>query len=199
MIAYLNGILAGKGQNECVIETGGVGFSLLCSMNTVQNLPETGSTIKIYTFLNVREDALELFGFYSAEERAMFLRLITVSGIGARTALAILGSMPLKELTVAIVTGDAVTLARAPGVGKKTAQRIALELKDKISAEDIEDLNAHQGTAAVSQNNDARSEAVLALQALGYTAGEAARAVAKVQTETDRPDELVRQALRHLF
>ena len=134
MYAYITGIVAEKGHNELVIETGGIGYQLMCSMNTVQNAVSVGESMRVYTYLNVRQDGLDLFGFESREEREMFLRLTGVSGIGPRTAIAILGSMPLRDLTLAILMGDTTALCRAPGIGKKTAQRIALELKEKIMA-----------------------------------------------------------------
>ena len=133
MYAYLKGVVADKGQNELVLDVNGVGYLLSVSMNTLQETPPQGETMKVYTYLSVREDAMELFGFATREERSMYLKLLSVSGIGPKLALAILSAMPLRDLTLAIVTGDATALSRAPGVGKKTAQRLALELKEKVS------------------------------------------------------------------
>ena len=112
---------------------GGLGLRVMCSMNTLAVLPAAGQECTLYTFMNVREDAMELFGFCQKEERDMFKRLTSVSGIGPRSALGVLGSMPLADLRLAILTGDAAALSRAPGIGKKTAQRISLELKDKLA------------------------------------------------------------------
>ena len=136
MYAFLKGVIADKGQNEIVIDVGGVGYQLSCSMTTLQEIPPVGETKKVYTYLSVREDAMELFGFATKEEKSMYLRLLSVSGIGPKVALSILGSMPLRDLTLAIVTGDITALSRAPGVGKKTAQRLALELKEKATIQD---------------------------------------------------------------
>jgi Holliday junction DNA helicase RuvA len=146
----------------------------------------------------VREDALELFGFAAKEEKAMFLRLISVSGIGPRTALGVLGSMPLKDLHLAILTGDLNALSRAPGVGKKTAQRIALELKDQISQEALTGLPQEQTSGGVSVRDDALTEALQALQSLGYTPVEASRALQAVRGKSDKADELIKLALRSM-
>lgn len=197
MYAYLNGIVAEKGQNTLVIDVNGVGYLLSVSMNTLQETPPAGEKMKVYTYLSVREDAMELFGFASREEREMYLRLLSVSGIGPKVALSILGAMPLRDLTLAIVTGDVTSLSRAPGVGKKTAQRLALELKDKVEQSDLDYVPAASGAVTPVQE-DAAQEALAALQALGYTAAEAARAVGQVRGQSDSANELVRLALRSM-
>lgn len=197
MYAYLEGKIASKGQNELVIDVCGVGYALLCSMTTLAAIPPVGETMRVYTWLSVKEDALELFGFASQEEKRMFLRLTSISGIGPRTALNVLSSMPLRDLTLAIVTGDTAALSRAPGIGKKTAQRIALELKEKVTESDLA-FAPEASAVSAAQTTDAVTEAIEALQTLGYTASEAARAVTKVQTESDQPDELIRLALRSM-
>ena len=201
MYAYIHGLVAEKGHNELVIEAGGVGYALLCSMNTIQNAPPVGEKMRVYTYLNVTQDSsITLFGFGTKEERAMFMRLIGVSGIGARTAIGILGSMPLPDLTLAIVMGDTATLTRAPGIGKKTAQRIALELKEQITSDEVEGLSAPVGGMMQSmQQNDPVAEAVLALQTLGYNQSEAMQALSAVKDKSDQPDELVRLALRGMM
>lgn len=198
MFAYLDGMVAEKGLNELILDVGGVGYSLTCSMTTLQSAPVTGEKMKVYTHLSVREDGVELFGFASREEKRMFQKLTGVSGIGPKSAIAILGSMPLRDLTLAIVTGDTTALSRAPGVGKKTAQRISLELKEVLSKEDFS-LPAGGPVLTVSDmQEDAVGEAIAALQALGYTATEATSAVAKVKTQGAHSDELVRLALKNM-
>ncbi len=199
MYAYIQGIVAEKGHNELVVEAGGVGYQLLCSMNTVLNAPNVGEMTKIYTYLNIRQDGVDLFGFESREERAMFLRLTGVSGVGPRTAIGILGSMSLRELTLAILMGDTTQLCRAPGIGKKTAQRIALELKEKISDDEAQGMPENAAGAARPSGNDAYTEALLALQALGYSNGEAVQALGAVRDQSDKADELVRLALRGMI
>lgn len=195
MYAYLKGIVADKGQNELVLDVNGVGYLLSVSMNTLQETPPQGETMKVYTYLSVREDAMELFGFATREERSMYLKLLSVSGVGPKLALAILSAMPLRDLTLAIVTGDATALSRAPGVGKKTAQRLALELKEKVSQSDLESAPMPSGASFPIQE-DAAVEALAALQALGYTPAEAARAIGQVRGQSDSANELVRLALR---
>ena len=200
MYAYINGVVADKGHNELVIEAGGVGYSLYCSLNTVQNALSVGEMMRVYTYLNVTQDGITLFGFGTKEERAMFLRLTSVSGIGPKTAIGILGSMSMRDLTLAIVMGDTATLSRAPGIGKKTAQRIALELKEQISDDEVEGLSVSGAKTAVPlQPNDPMTEAMIALQSLGYTAGEAMQALSAVRDQSDQPDELVRLALRGMM
>ena len=194
MYAYLKGVVADKGANELVLDVGGVGYLLSCSMTTLQETPSIGETMKAYTYFSVREDAMELFGFATPEEKSMFLRLLSVSGVGPKLALSILGAMPLRDLTLAIVTGDAAALSRAPGVGKKTAQRIALELKEKVTESDLE--AAPAAASLPPAQEDAAAEALAALQALGYTPAEAARAVSLVRGQSDAANELVRLALR---
>ena len=195
MYAYWKGIVADKGQNELVLDVGGVGYLLSVSMTTLQETPPIGESMKAYTYLSVREDAMDLFGFATQEEKNMFLKLLGVSGIGPKLALAILGAMPLRDLTLAIVMGDVTALSLAPGVGKKTAQRIALELKERISQNDL-DAAPVTGTAFTPVQEDAAAEALSALQALGYTPAEAARAISQVRGQSDSPNELVRLALR---
>ena len=198
MYAYLNGKVAEKGPNSLVIDVNGVGYLLSVSMNTLQETPPIGENMKVYTLLSVREDAMELFGFASQEEKKMFSRLLAVSGIGPKVALSILGAMPLRDLTLAIVTGDIASLSRAPGVGKKTAQRIALELKEKVDESDLNyTVNAPAGSFTPMQE-DAAQEALAALQALGYTAAEAAKAVSQVRGQSDSANEIVRLALRNM-
>ena len=194
MYAYLKGVVADKGANELELDVGGVGYLLSCSMTTLQETPSIGETMKAYTYFSVREDAMELFGFATPEEKSMFLRLLSVSGVGPKLALSILGAMPLRDLTLAIVTGDAAALSRAPGVGKKTAQRIALELKEKVTESDLE--AAPAAASLPPAQEDAAAEALAALQALGYTPTEAARAVSLVRGQSDSANELVRLALR---
>ena len=153
MIAFIDGTVVEKSEGEAIVMTaGGVGYRLMCSMNTLSSLPAAGDKCRLYTHLNVREDAMELYGFLQTEEREMFRRLIAISGIGARSALQILGSMPLSNLRLAILTGDVAALSRAPGIGKKTAQRISLELKDKLAKEALSGADELKEIAAVTDS-----------------------------------------------
>ena len=198
MIDFIEGTIADKGHNEIIVNAGGVGFLLQCSMTTVSDAPAAGEKWHCYTILNVREDAMELYGFSTKQERDMFRRLCSVSGVGAKTALGVLSALSLKDLSVAIVTGDVTSLARAPGIGKKTAQRIAMELKDKIEQADV---SIPAGTTAGTGAQPAASaekEAQAALQALGYTAAEAARAINLVRDKATETDQLIMLALRQI-
>ena len=200
MYAYIKGIVAEKSHNELVIEAGGVGYSLYCSLNTMQDALPVGEVMRVYTYLSVSQDNITLFGFGTKEERDMFLRLTGVSGIGPKTAIGILGGMSMRDLTLAIVMGDTATLSRIPGIGKKTAQRIALELKEQITTDEVEGLSAGaSGAAPVLQQSDPVTEAMIALQSLGYTQGEAMQALSGVKDKSDQPDELVRLALRGMM
>lgn len=199
MIAFLNGTIAAKGQSEVLMDVGGIGFQASCSTNTLSTLPQKGEACLLWIYMSVRDDGVDLYGFSSQEEKRMFLRLTGISGIGPKTALQILGCMPLKDLTLAIMTGDTAMLARAPGIGKKTAQRIALELKEKVTEADLESLHLEKAVPATElKQTDAVNEAVQALVSLGYTSSEAARAVSAVSAQSDDAGELIRLALRDM-
>ena len=198
MYAFIEGTLEYKALGELILAAGGVGYQIQCTQSVLSSAPAKGEFMRVYTWLSVREDSMELFGFQSPEEKRMFLQLNSITGIGPRTALGVLASMPLQDLTLAIMTGDTVMLSRAPGIGKKTAQRIALELKDKLNAGD---LSRDQGMKQIkdSMQDGAVSEAILALQSLGYTQSEAARAVSLAHQSAgtdEKADVLVRLALR---
>ena len=200
MIAFIEGKIAEKNLGELVISAGGVGFSLMCSNATLAAAPEKDKTWRCYTVMNVREDAMELFGFATKQEREMFKRLCSVTGVGAKTALGVLSSLPLRDLSIAIVTGDVTALSRAPGIGKKTAQRIVLELKDKVEQHDV-DLPKGAVAAAAAAPAAAggiHREAQAALQALGYTSAEAARAINLVRDQADTVDQLILAAVRQM-
>lgn len=196
MYAFIEGQVCEKTSGELVLLAGGVGYRIACSMNTLQAAPAVGEIMRCHTILSVREDAMELFGFATKEEKGMFQSLTAISGVGPKLALAILGSMPLKELNLAILLGDITALSRAPGVGKKTAQRIVLELKDKISQADVEASGASNVSAAATTAADNVTEALEALIALGYTPTEARGALSQVKDQSGTADELIRLALR---
>ncbi|MGI6240091.1 MAG: Holliday junction branch migration protein RuvA [Christensenellales bacterium] len=194
MYAHIEGIVADKAQDSIVIDAHGVGYLAMVSGATLAAAPAVGERMKLYTILNVRDDALELFGFASKEEKAMYERLRGVSGVGPRTALQILSALSVREISIALVTGDANALTRAPGVGKKTAQRLVLELKDKVSDSDL----TGSDVSPVATQNGAEGEAIAALIALGYQSSEAARAVSRVAGQSDQADELIFLALKGL-
>ncbi len=201
MIALVEGTVYEKTVHEVLLMTGGVAFRLLCSMNTIASVPPAGQPCTLYTHLIAREDTLELYGFLTSEERELFLDLISVGGVGPKSALGVLGSMPLQDLRLAILTGDVSMLSRAQGVGKKTAQRISLELKDKLSkaalSSDVPS-GAFSESSSDAAAKDMLSEAMLALKTLGYSPVEAADAIKNVKGQIETSDELIKQALRYM-
>lgn len=202
MISYIKGSLEEKLEDSVVVETGGIGYRIFVPASVYAELPRLGETVKIYTYFNVREDAVNLFGFLSRQDLEMFRMLIGVNGVGPKSALGILAALKPDALRLAVISGDAKALSKAPGVGSKTAQRIILDLKDKIKAEDLlygTDPAVSGDVAEVHGVGETGKEAVEALTALGYSASEAAGAVRKVTiTETMTAEDVLKAALRHL-
>ena len=196
MFSHFDGVVSEKQAGSLVIDCGGVGYLLQVSNTTLSAAPAVGERMKVYALLSVREDAMELFGFATREERAMFERLRAVSGVGPKMAMQVLSALSLRDLSIALAAGDATALTRVPGIGKKTAQRLVLELRDKVE----EGMLTGAGAAAMPAQavGDAAGEAIEALMALGYTASDAARLVSRVADQSDRADELVRLALRQM-
>jgi len=193
MIAFIKGNLVDKSPTEVVVENQGIGYNLNLSVSSFEKLGEIGSEVKLFTHLHVREDILKLYGFISTNERSLFRLLISVSGIGPKVALGILSGLTVEEFKQAVLSHDVVKLKSAPGVGKKTAERLALELKDKINkiAGDLP-LNQYGHITSVEE------EAVLALTSLGYKLPRAEEAV-RQSRQTDpglSVEELIRAALR---
>lgn len=198
MIAQHTGIVAEKNNDSVVVDVNGVGFQVLTSATTLSNIPAAGEKIKLYTVFNVREDAMELFGFSTREEKRMFDKLRGVNGVGPKTALGILSALTVRDISLALLTGDATALTKAPGIGKKTAQRLVLELKDKVDQSEVTTIADVPAVARTTQSSAAQ-EAIEALLALGYQSTEATVAVASVQDKSDKPDELIRLALRGMM
>ena len=202
MISYIRGTLAEKNEDSAVVEAHGVGYQIFVPVPVLSELPPLGESVKIYTYFSVREDGMSLFGFLSRQDLAMFKQLIGVNGIGPKSALGILSALRPDVLRMAVASGDAKTISRAPGVGPKTAQRIILDLKDKIRLEDVLAGGLEEALAVpeeISGVGQAGKEAVEALTALGYSAAEAAGAVKKVKiTEEMTAEDVLKGALRHL-
>lgn len=196
MFAYLEGRVTEKRQDEMVLDVGGVGFLISATPQTMSRMPGGESKCRVYTKLVVKEDAWDLYGFATKEEQEMFEKLTAVSGVGPKTALGVLAALPVRDLALAIVTGDLKAIKSAPGIGPKTAQRILLELKDKVSDEELVGEYALGGSAPVAPAPGGLSDAMAALMALGYTQGEAAGALNKVKDQSDKTEELIRLALR---
>ena len=198
MIYSLTGEIIAVDQNGFAIQTGGVAFFCFSTMNTLQKVGMKGSKATVFTYMNVREDAIELYGFYTSNELDAFRQLITVSGVGPKAALAILSVMTPDQLALNIASGDAKAITKAQGVGTKIAQRIVLELKNKFST----DLTQEQtDIVAAIQSADTSadlSEAIEALIQLGYSRSEAAAAVSKLDKSLP-VEEMIRLALKSLI
>lgn len=201
MYAYFKGILTEKYIESIVVEVENIGYNIKVSQGTVAMLPPVGEMIKVYTYTSVREDAIQLYGFLSKDDLDIFKLLINVNGIGPKGGQSILSVMSADELRFAIVSGDAKMIAKAPGIGAKTAQRVILDMKDKVSLEDAfaaEKETMQAGSSAPL--SDAVREAVEALTALGYGSTEAVRAVKSVENASDLSVEtLLKQALKYLI
>ncbi len=196
MFYYLNGIVAETGANLAVIDCGGVGYSCATTNYTLAQLKK-GEKAKLYTYLHVREDIFELYGFASQSELNSFKMLISVSGVGPKAALAVLSATTPNQLVLSIVTGDEKALTAAPGIGKKIAQRIILELKDKLAKEQSS-FTADSGTVPVVVQNDKSAEAAAALSVLGYTSQDIAVALKGIDMASLPLEEVIRQALKKM-
>lgn len=195
MYYYIKGTLVQKSDNYIVVDTNGIGYMINTSLTTLNDLGSSGAEVTIYTYLHVREDAMELFGFSSQEEKNMFVHLISVSGVGPKAALSILSVASPAKFAVAVVTNDVKTITKASGVGPKLAQRIILELKDKLKTDELGIDNSEEISFDASDN---RSEAVSALIVLGYSPADAQKAVSKTDASLG-VEEIIKKALGSLL
>ena len=177
MIAYVNGIVEHVTEDNAVLDVNGIGYNVKISSNTASRLPGVGERVKLYTYTCVREDAFQLYGFLSRNDLEIFKQCITVSGIGPKGALAILSSLDADSLRFAILAGDAKAISKAPGIGAKTAERLILELKGKITAMDTQIGQEIAAQGSVIADTPQKQEAIEALVALGYGQAEAMKAV----------------------
>lgn len=202
MISYIRGPLEEKREDSVVVEAGNIGYRIFIPSSVLGELPGLGEEVKIYTYFSVREDGMSLYGFLSRQDLEMFGQLIAVNGVGPKSALGILSVLKPDVLRLAILSSDAKAIAKAPGIGAKTAQRIILDLKDKVKAEDLlfdGALSDDMPKAEVSGIGEAGKEAIEALTALGYSASEAQTAVKKVEiTENMTSEDVLKGALKHL-
>lgn len=200
MFYYLNGNLEYRDASTCVIDCGGVGYKLTVSLTTSDSLVnKMNQKVKLYTYLAVREDGIELFGFGTNEERACFNQLISVSGVGPKAAMSILSTLSPDKFSLAVCTEDVKAISKAPGIGAKTAARIVLELKDKIS-KDMMTAGAKHEAAAVSSLpvSSVLSEATEALMVLGYDKNTVMSVLRGIETKTDDVGEIIKAALKKL-
>ena len=205
MIAYVKGILADVREDGIVVEAGSIGYNINVPGNVIEMLPGIGSEVKIHTYTHVREDAFLLYGFLTRDDLDIFKKCITVSGIGPKGALAILSVMDADALRFAIIAGDAKAIAKAPGVGARTAERLILELKDKVKIEDtlqgVDNVTGKiDAVGDITGPNAMKKDAVEALVALGYSSAEALKAVNQVENIEDMDsEEILKAALKYIF
>ncbi len=209
MISYVKGRIEEKNEDSIVIDNNGIGYEIFVPITVMEKLPTLGQEIKIYTYFHVKEDGMSLYGFLNREDLKVFRLLLGVNGIGPKGALGILSVLSADDLRFAVLSGDAKTIAKAPGVGNKTAQKVILELKDKVELQEaIEIKLSHQEEHMAEGNANhtdaafgkmAREEAILALTTLGYSNAEALKAVSKVEVTKDMDAEaILKQALKHM-
>jgi holliday junction DNA helicase RuvA len=194
MYSFIKGAVVEKHENLVIIENNGIGFELVVSTNALDNVGPIGQQVKMHTYYYVREDQAVLFGFGSLEEKNMFLKLIKVNGIGPKMAIGILSGVTISDLAISIITGDTVLLSKIKGVGKKTAERIILELKEKVDG--LENISGIASFGGALENNSAESDACYALAALGIQKAEALKLIRKVSQPADTAEQLIEKALK---
>ncbi len=197
MYAYIKGNLEIKTTSYVIIDVGGIGYKIFMSEPAMKNLGEIGKIVKVYTYLKVQEDDMSLYGFNTNEELRLFEMLISVSGVGAKTAIAMLSNIAPSSFALAIITNDIGKLKKLPGIGAKTAQRLVLELKDKLKKAEMEEEEDEEIKEAIIDDNKI-SEAVAALQVLGYRKAEIEQALIKVDKENLTVEDIIRKGLANL-
>lgn len=200
MYSYIRGILTEIEEDKIVVEANGIGYNIYTTAQTFQYLPSMGEEVKVYTYLHLREDIMMLYGFLTKDDLKVFKLLIGVNGIGPKGALAILSVMTTDDLRFAVLGDDAKAITKAPGVGSKTAQRLILELKDKLNLEDaFEQKLEHQAMTVSPKGNSVKNDAVQALVALGYSSSEALKAMSDIEiTEDTDVEDLLKAALKNM-
>ena len=196
MIAYVKGKLDTKTNTFVIIDVQGIGYKVFMPTKSLETLGQIGDEVKVHTYYYVREDNISLYGFFSNEELRMFELLISVSGVGAKSAITMLSEISPSSFALAIITDDISKLVKIPGVGKKTAARIILELKDKLKNEEA--IEKNQEIAEVIKDDENSTEAIAALQVLGYTRKEIEKVLVKVDIKNLELEEIIKQALKYL-
>lgn len=196
MFAYIKGRLELKTAEYVVIDVGGIGYKIFMSQTSIEKLSETEKEVKVYTYLKVREDDVSIYGFNTNEELRMFELLLSVSGIGAKSAIGILSSITPSKFALAVISDDVITLKKLPGVGQKSAQRIILELKDKLKTQEA----VQEDTQLIEtiKENDVITEVIAALQVLGYSRYEINKILPKLTQEKVNLEEMIKLGLRYL-
>ena len=201
MYSYIKGELAEVNTDHIVIDVGGIGYMMYIPAQSLNYLPGIGEMLKVHTYLYMREDAMILYGFLTKDDLEMFKLLITVSGIGPKGGLAVLSTLSSDDLRFAVLSGDSKAISKAPGIGSKTAQRVIIDLKDKLSLEDAfeKKLEHENEKINVSSNSQVKNDAVMALNALGYSSTESLKAVSKVEITDDMDvEDVLKAALKHM-
>lgn len=196
MISYIKGKLEAKNLDSVTIDVGGIGYKIFMSVNSMDRLGEAGTDVKVYTYMKVREDDISLYGFCSNEELKMFEQLLGVSGVGAKSALSILANISPSSFALAIITGDINTLKGLPGIGAKSAQRMVLELKDKLKTQEA--IQTEAVPMQISVKNDKAKDAIDALQVLGYSRRDIESVISKINTEELSVEDIIKQGLKYL-
>ena len=202
MISYIKGELTEVFEDTVVVETNGIGYNIRVPGSVLDRLPSVGSSVRIYTYLYVKEDAMNLFGFLSRDDLSVFKLLLNVSGIGPKGALAILSTIGPDDLRFAVLSEDVKTISSAPGIGAKTAKRLIIELKDKLKLAEVFEMALANKEKAPSENDVllAKNEAVEALVALGYASAQAMKAVQQVENAEEKDSEqILKEALKKLI
>lgn len=199
MYAYFKGELVSRREDSIILEVNNTGYNLFMPKSSLEMLPAAGNTVIIYTYTHVKEDALQLYGFLTQDDLELFKMLITVSGIGPKGALGILSTLSCDDLRFAILSEDAGAIAKSPGIGAKTAQKVVIELKDKITLEDAIEIKKEHVAARSEAASPNMEEAVEALVALGYSSTDALRAVRQVgNSDTMEVGTLLKEALKKM-
>ena len=201
MISYIRGELAAIEEEKVIVDVNGVGYGIYMPGQSMSMLPQIGEEVKLHTYMNVREDAMQLFGFLTRDDLNVFKLVIGVSGIGPKGGLSILSHLSPDDLRFAVMSHDVKAISGAPGIGKKTAEKLIIELKDKLSIEEVLEKQAESGAPIISNGtNQTQAEAVQALVALGYGNAESMKAVKKVEiTEDITVEEILKQALKYIM
>jgi len=194
MFAYIKGILESRTLEYVVIDVSGIGYKIFMSENSMKKVGEIGSIVKVYTYLKVKEDDVSIYGFSSNEELRMFELLVSVSGIGAKLAISILSNIEPSVFAISVVSNDVATLKKLPGIGTKSAQRIILELQDKLKSMSIEDAQSEELEKVVNKN-DTIEELISALQVLGYNRKEIEKIIPKLKDENADLETLIKKSL----
>lgn len=201
MISYIRGELAAVEEEKVIVDVNGVGYGIYMPEQSMNILPQIGEEVKLHTYMNVREDAMQLFGFLTRDDLKVFKLVIGVSGIGPKGGLSILSHLSPDDLRFAVMSHDVKAISGAPGIGKKTAEKLIIELKDKLSIEEVLERQTEVNSTMVSTGtNQTQAEAVQALVALGYGNTESMKAVKKVEiTEDTTVEEILKQALKYIM